>query len=61
MFRRKSVTVTPSLIPGPGHHLRESVFETREARESTDCPREDHSGLPARPDILLRLSGSQLK
>lgn len=46
MFKSKSVIVTRSLIPGPGHHLRESPSKTQEVRESTDCPQEDHSGLP---------------
>ena len=56
---RVSVIVAPSLIPGPGHHLRETLSKTQEVRESTDCPQEDHGSLPAGPDILLRLSGSR--
>lgn len=59
MFKSKSVIVTQSLIPGRGHHLRESLSKTQEVRESADCPQEDHSGLPAGPDILLGLSGSR--
>lgn len=59
MFKSKSVIVTRSLIPGPGHHLRESLCKTQEVRESADCPQEDHSGPPAALDILLRLSGSR--
>lgn len=59
MFKSKSVVVTCCLIPGPSHHLRESLYKTQEVRESTDCPQEDHSGLPAGLDILLGLSGSR--
>lgn len=59
MFKTKSVIVTRSLIPGPGHHLRESLSKTQEVRESTDCPPEDHGSLPEGLDILLRLSGSR--
>lgn len=59
MSKSKSVIVTRSLIPSPGHHLRESLSKTQEVRVSTDCPQEDHGGLPAGRGILLRLSGSQ--
>lgn len=59
MFKSKSIIVTHSLISGPGHHLRESLSKTHEVRESTDCPQEDHSRLPAGLEISLRLSGSQ--
>lgn len=56
LWLRVRVLVTHSLNPGPGHYLRESLSKTQEVRKSIDCPQEDHSSLPAVPDILLRLS-----
>lgn len=35
---------TRSSMPGLGHHLRESLPETREVKKSIDCPQEVHSG-----------------
>lgn len=51
MVKSKSVKVTCSLIPCPGHHLKESQSKTQEGRESTDCPQEDRSNLAAGPAI----------
>lgn len=56
LWLRVRVLVTHALIPGPGHYLRESLSKTQEVRKSIDCPQEDHSSLPAVPDILSRLS-----